>query len=459
MKKYVILAMAAVMVMAFTLPSYALENEFGGFWDTRFESRKYFDGFDRGDAIINPDGTAGVAGDDTEEQVATRTRLYYTAKINDNLKLVNKFEMDAHWGGQGTRNGAGVGNNRSYGQTGADGVNIEIKNTYADFNVGPVNFTVGVQGFDLFRSFYISEDASGVIGRWKVMDNFVLAASWLKAYEGGSGTEENDDVDSYTITGAFWFNENISLKPSVSLAYSDDPLAYISGALYTPPGTTVVGADSDLSQWTLGADFDMAYDNWGLWVTAVMQTGSVDDVTYTTPLGTVQEDVDFKGYLLAIGGNVMLGGFDIYGEAAYGSGSDDLDEFGFSNPLGAHGWSELLADGTLWNGTVAGADQGNNGDYSQVTNLMYIGGGFKWSPMDKLTINPEIWYAKLDEDNLTGEDTLGTEVDLTVTYQLVEGMNLELIGAYLFADDAFSSNQSENEEDAYEYGMRLSLSF
>ena len=81
--------------------------------------------------------------------------------------------------------------------------------------------------------------------------------------------------------------------------------------------------------------------------------------------------------------------------------------------------------------------------------------------MDKLTINPEIWYAKLDEDNASGDDTLGTEVDLTVTYKLVEGMNLELIGAYLFADDAFIDGApgQENEEDAYEYGMRLSLSF
>ncbi len=36
---------------------------------------------------------------------------------------------------------------------------IEIKNTYADFNVGPVNFLVGVQHFTLGRGFIADDDA------------------------------------------------------------------------------------------------------------------------------------------------------------------------------------------------------------------------------------------------------------------------------------------------------------
>ena len=58
--------------------------------------------------------------------------------------------------------------------------NVEVKNSYVDFNVGPVNLTVGVQGYSLFRDFHIADDASGMIARWKVLDNFVLAGSWLK---------------------------------------------------------------------------------------------------------------------------------------------------------------------------------------------------------------------------------------------------------------------------------------
>ena len=112
MKKLAILALAAVLVIFFTLPAAALENVFGGYWRTRYFSQKYFSGYDRGDRtgvpIIDDDGDVigeERAEDDTIERADTRTRLYYTAKINDNLKLVNKFEMDATFGGGDSRGG------------------------------------------------------------------------------------------------------------------------------------------------------------------------------------------------------------------------------------------------------------------------------------------------------------------------------------------------------------------
>jgi hypothetical protein len=47
-----------------------------------------------GPALYTEGHFNGQSNDDTNlRRVDTRTRLYYTAKINDNLKLVNKFEM------------------------------------------------------------------------------------------------------------------------------------------------------------------------------------------------------------------------------------------------------------------------------------------------------------------------------------------------------------------------------
>ena len=66
MKKLSILALAAVLVIFFTLPAAALENEFGGYWLTRFYTQKYFSGFDRGDRI-NREDPPGRAADDTVE--------------------------------------------------------------------------------------------------------------------------------------------------------------------------------------------------------------------------------------------------------------------------------------------------------------------------------------------------------------------------------------------------------
>ncbi len=466
MKKFAILALAALLVVAFTVPAAALENEFGGYWRTRFYQMGHFDG-EKGDAT-------------NYRLVDARTRLYYTAKINDNLKLVNKFEMDATWGsGYGSRNAGSTvlcdlrdrrgdtvtivtsGNNRGYGQTGADGVNIEIKNTYADFNTGPVNWTVGTQPYALFRSFYIDNDASGVIARWKVLDNFVLAGSWLKAFEGGPGTGNNEDVDSYTLSSAFWFSENISIKPSISWSYSDSlNQAYAQGLLAFPAAagtvnTAVAAAPyGELSLLTYGLDFDADFDNFGVWATVIGQDGSID--------GT-GKDIDISSWLAAVGGNVMLGPVDIHGQAFYTPGDDNANDSDLENFVAVEGsyyWSEIMGYGIFDYAVSAGSPA------DKLFNIWAVNLGTTFKPMDKLSITADLWYAEHEEDvvfnagtvNQRKENKLGTELDVKVTYQVVEGLNLDLVGAYLWAGDA-TSLDGKNNEDPYEFGARLSLSF
>jgi hypothetical protein len=470
MKKLSILALAAILVIFFTVPAAALENEFGGYWRTRFFSQKYFSGYDRGDDFL-VDGD-DAAPDDTVERADTRTRLYYTAKINDNLKLVNKFEMDATFGQQ--NDGEDNSNNdlRNYGDIGADGVAIEVKNTYADFNLGPVNFTVGVQPYSLFRDFQISDDASGIIARWQAMDNFVLAGSWLKNFEGGEGDGENEDLDTYTLTGAFWFNENISLKPSLSYAYTDELNAGLAPALLA--GASPITAlflspenHGDAYLLSYGADFDMTFEKWGMWVTAYGQVGEVEDANFDLDGdGTTDEteDLDIEAFLVAAGGNVsfgevgFLGDFGLHGETFYASGDDDPtddDIEGVISPFGSYYWSEIMGFGIFDNTASA------NSPADKITNIWAVNLGVDMKPMDKLKIAVDWWYAELVEDDqtLVEEDVLGHEVDLRITYELVEGLNLDVVGAYLFADDATAAAVRDNEEDPYEFGAQLSLSF
>ncbi len=465
MKKLSILALAAILVVFFTVPVSALENEFGGYWRTRYFSQKYFTGLDRGD-----DRSDTVeAEDDTIERADTRTRLYYTAKINDNLKLVNKFEFDATFGGGDSR-----GSTFDYGDVGADGVAIEVKNSYADFNLGPVNVTAGVQPYSLFRDFAISDDASGIIARWKALDNFVLAGSWLKNFEGGEGDDENEDLDTYTLTGAFWFNENISIKPSVSTAYSAEAnsalVARILGA-GADGGSALAPLDLTVDEYgdaylvTFGLDFDMTFDKWGLWFTGFGQTGEVEDVVF---IGEDEEDLDLEGWLFAVGGNVgfgevgFLGDFGLHSEFFIASGDDDLDDDDWEavvNPFGSYYWSEIMGYGILDNESSAGSPA------DKISNIWAVNLGVDMKPLDKLKIAIDMWYAELleDEQRLNEEDELGFELNGVITYELVEGLNLDLIGAYLWADDgtstALDKDGDDNEEDPYEYGVRLSLSF
>ena len=139
MKKLLVFGLAALLVIAFCVPASALENVFGGYWRVRGYKMKDFSGSD-------------IGNDDDASQTTTRTRLYYTAVLNDNLKFVNKFEMDAVFGGQG---------DGSYGDLGADGVRVEVKNSYADFNTGPLNWKLGVQGAAIGRSLVFDNDFAG----------------------------------------------------------------------------------------------------------------------------------------------------------------------------------------------------------------------------------------------------------------------------------------------------------
>jgi len=68
-----------------------------------------------------------------------------------------------------------------------------------------------------------------------------------------------------------------------------------------------------------------------------------------------------------------------------------------------------------------------------------------------------LWYAKLAKSDVNGGQTLGTEIDLRATYALMKNLNLDVVGAYLFAGDA--TYQGKGEKNAYEVGTMLSFSF
>jgi hypothetical protein len=133
-------------------------------------------------------------------------------------------------------------------------------------------------------------------------------------------------------------------------------------------------------------------------------------------------------------------------------------------PLSSYYWSEIMGLGIFDNRASTNAP----GD--AIFNLMAfnIGTTYKFDQIP-LSLSADLWYAKRDEDVLftpdaarpdlvVGEKDLGTELDLKATYQLVEGLNLDVVGAYLWAGDA-TSLDGKNKKDPYEVGARLSLSF
>jgi hypothetical protein len=406
MKKLFVITLAILLVGAFTVPAMAVDHEFGGYWRTRMYNYTNFSGDDTGAADV--------------QQADTRTRLYYTAVLSDEVKLVNKFEMDATFG-DGTR-----------GDIGADGQNFEVKQSYADFNLGDVNVKLGTQGKCMARGFIFCDDFSGAIVRY-VADDMVIPFIWIKAYEGGTGDEANDfDVDYYAVDPVFSMGD-LKINPHLLYVASTDASAWSS-----------TNANEDVAVYFLGVSVDYAADMFSAWFTGIYEAGSVDL--------TSGDDLDVAATLAAVGGSFNMDALSIHAQAFYATGDDDPDD-GDANdfyvPKGAsYYWAEIMGYGSIDNAVSAGS----SGD--QITNITALNVGVD-VPLDKLTLTVDIWNANLIEDNAAGDTELGTEIDVAAAYQLLDDLKLKVVAAYLAAGDATGGG----DENPTEVGAILSLSF
>lgn len=392
MKKMLVAALVAVVGLAFTAPAFAIEHEFGGYWRARMFTQKNFSGDDgRSQDVSRAD---------------TRTRLYYTAVLNDNLKFVNKFEMDAVWGDDTT-----------YGAIGADDIAVEVKNSYVDATLGMVNAKIGTQGLVLARGFIFDDDYSGI--------NLTLAGNTSMVYMkiDENGANMGDDQQAYVIAHAFKAG-NFTITPLALYADMDD---------------------SDYA-YMVGTDVDVNFGAVSVWGSFYYEGGNIDAT-----------DADISAYLLAVGGNVNISDMvGIHGQVFYASGQDpdetkDIESW---TEIGGQSyyWSEIMGYGIFDNQSSAGSCD------EKISNITAVNLGTTVKLSDKLSVTGDVWYAMLNEDDAYNQDKLGTELDLKVTYQLIEGLTLDVVGAYLFADDA-TSLDGNNDENPYEFGTRLSLSF
>ncbi len=206
MKKLLVLSLAVVMVVAFTLPASAFESVFGGYWRTRAFSQQNF----QGDSDLGRDTTAAFGAPGDLSRVDTRTRLYYTAILNDNLKFVNRFEFDAEWGES----------NPGYGNFGTDGQVFEVKHSFADITMGAFRMTIGAQGHAIARGFVFDDDYAGITASYKMGDH-LIPFTWAKLND--SGTDLNaKDADMFALWPVFQLGEAVTLNPFIVYSYSDN---------------------------------------------------------------------------------------------------------------------------------------------------------------------------------------------------------------------------------------------
>jgi len=450
MKKLSVLLVAAIVVLALTMPAAAFENEFGGYFRTRFFTQTGFSGEDR---VNNQDINA----------VDTRTRLFYTAKFSENLKFVNKFEFNAMWG-----------QNKGYGQVGADnsgGDYFRVKNSYVDFKLAEQRFTVGVQNFQLARGYIFDDDAAGMKAIFKVNDAVYLPLIYIKAYEGGygrntgAGSVSNSDYDlsAYVFYPTIYMNKDTTFKPHVSYLTSEN----ISKATAKNAPLASIPGGTRLDLWSAGLEFDGKADIFEFGATGIYQFGSVK---VPVAMYNNHDELNISSYLFDLFGGVNLGPANIHAKGIYssGNGKDDVKNGDFkaflapgdkNNTGASYYWAEIMGCGILDNQFPAGAPA------DKISNVMIANLGASYKVLPSLKFAADLWYAKTAEDVYMStikdyKTDLGTELDLVATYTIVDNLKLDLIGAYLWAGDVITKNSSATgNTNPIELAAQLSLAF
>jgi hypothetical protein len=459
MKKLSVLLIAGLIALVHSKPATAFENEFGGFWRTRFYTQIGYNGTDNSNYVY------------LDENITdTRTRIYYTAKFSENLEFVNKFEVNATWGGNG-----------GYGQMGADNSGADtfrVKNSYVGIKLGEQLFRVGVQDFLLARGYIYNDDAAGIIAIFKVNDGIYLPFAYMKMYEGGAGysstgnSNSNFDMSSYVFAPAIFLDKDNSFKSHVAYITSQNGSAaqaknsYVladynflaSGAGIRIPGTKV-----DL--WSAGLEYDGKIGIFNQGATVIFQFGDIKLLN--------GENANAKGYLFDLFGGVNLGPANIHAKGIYASGkkyddmSYDMKQFITFGPKTDWGtsyyWAEIMGAGIIDNTVPSGAP----GD--KISNVWIGNIGASYKLLADLKFAADLWYAQHVEDVLIitqagapyqYSSDLGWELDLVATYTIVDNLKLDLIGAYLWAGDCITHSVDPNgSTNPIELAAQLSLSF
>jgi hypothetical protein len=462
MKKLSVLLVAALVVLALAMPAAAFENEFGGYWRTRFYTDIGFSGSDI--AAKNQDTNA----------VDTRTRLFYTAKFSENLKFVNKFEVNATWGGNG-----------GYGQVGADNSGADtfrVKNSYVDFKLAEQRFTIGVQNFQLGRGYLLDDDAAGIKAMFKVNDSIYLPLIFLKMYEGGYGkvagnSASNYDLNAYVFYPTLYINKENTLKPHVAYMTSENgslATAKNTNFFNDPSSATFLPGVTKVDLWTAGLEYDGKIGIFDLGATGIFQFGNV-----TVPAAAYggHDQLNFNGNLFDLFGGVNLGPANVHIKGIYSSGNKHDEDpaksgnlAGFVTPgkrdtWGAsYYWAEIMGEGIIDNQAPLGAPD------DKISNVYIANLGGSYKLLADLKFSADLWWANRAQDVAIATDltrqpqryssTLGTELDLVATYTIVDNLKVDLIGAYLWAGDCITmAVDPKGSTNPIELAAQFSLAF
>jgi hypothetical protein len=307
-------------------------------------------------------------------------------------------------------------------------------------------------------------------------------------------------------------NVPASVFPTVAAVY-DDPLqvdvqfspSFNGGSAYPypyAPSLYVTAQNNNL--FDLGFQLGYKIDYLSAYLNFVKNFGSTKvglvktATTEPTPSSVIapfgQQTINYTGWMVDAGANYFcgpftanIGGFYTTGQKLNivaenpnklisasnpqvitpNNGSSLANIDGFTYPLSTSKYfSEIIGGGILDNFAPNG---GYWRGYPNPTNLWTatVGGAWQALPTTKLALSywyfgtsskvPSVFNANLG--TWSTSSSIGSEIDLNITQNIVDKLNLDLVGAYLFEGNAYRARTeqvySPNSKNVYELGARL----
>ncbi|MGE0156598.1 MAG: hypothetical protein AB7T17_06180 [Geobacter sp.] len=444
-KQMLTIAAAGALTAVTALPAMALENEFHGMMAVK----TYFSNFDGNGLVLEENSK-------TNNYTDQRTRIQYTAKASDDLKLVTHFEMNTAWGDAA-----------SGGDIDTDGNNLVVKHAYLDFNIGKnLNVKAGQQAYkDTLAGLYVDADLPMAYVTYK-QGAYSLGLGYSRFNDEEltvAGDSYRGDIagDLYAIDNTFAINKDTKVGFSYYLNRDDSGPAAAAGGIPSERKINTLGL--------FGATKMGALDLSGF---VAMQKGFSHELAGTK--------VQYHGWAANVLAKMKLGNGLARTGFLFTSG-DNSDKVG-SN----HAWQTLSSNGAssainsynesgmmlLVRNTSMGGTSTDVYLRKPITNIALLHAGYNANLSEKLYANGNIGMAWLPASDYemgyttsgatganNGSDILGTEVNAEVGYKLYSNLTLKAQAAYVMLGGAYKLANGEDAADPFTLRLGAHYSF
>jgi hypothetical protein len=431
----------------------AAEFEFHGDLDNRIKLYTDQQGW-----FANDTGTASLDDRDAPDTFATtKYRIWFKASTNDG-KVYGVYGIEfggLRFGSSGTVKASG-------GAFSGDGVNVETRWAYTDFQIPNVDskarIRIGLQGHKVNKHFW-AETAMGVKFYG---DNYYIAWFRGRDTEASAGQDLGDnDLDTFSarydlkvepVKVGFFLS--YLLRSNDNSPFDVTPLESFTGSGGTLDDYAINALPSDIKfnllavgidgSWSTATNFGKAFVNWDL----IYETGSFDNATDDG--GVTTQDLDLSAYFAHLDLGLNFGKATVTYTLVYASGDDSNED----NDL--EGW--IAVDTDNFYTIIFGEGGFTNDDY--LTERFYLGDkgmflnklALDYAVDKKLKVGIAGLYLLLAEDVEVGptdskENELGIEIDAYASYKLYPNLLLAVNIGYLVSGDAMDIFESGPSSD------------